>query len=765
MIIKRICCIVLFFAFIHVDHLRAQTVSFTIEGNFKEWPAKQWVHYEYLHQGKEYRDSVLANRGRFKLNGTLPEPTLLSVYTPAPNKFTVRDNIHLLVGPGKIRLKHGSKLKDASVQAPKLTTDYRSLELEIMPLRSRQAAIMIQARGSHQDSEQGRIKELNNEFTLLADSVRQSYIRFVQKNPGSFASLLAIKNLDGANFSSLEIHALFESLHRSVKQTPTGQLIASSYRTGLKTAIGAVLEDFTSLDTSRNPLSLSDITAKSKLTLVEFWASWCKPCREENPNLRKLYGEFHQDGFNILGVSLDRDLKSWRNAIDQDQLPWYHVSGLEYWNEPVVKQFGISGVPDSFLLDGDGRIVARGLRGDKLYEVVKSHLGLEMDSTDIANQRARFRQTDDPKEKEHIYKQLIVEKAFQSLQYADLFTASMESDIALLYLHNDDQHAFFTWAEKIDFPSVRERTLREGYRLLADRLETPADRAAFLRAPLDSMLTLRPWTEEQKGLYGSLMTPYMKALESDRQSNDLLAYMTPWYEESGHYFPSDISVDFDTLPGGITNAYAYQYARELHRQGELQRALDILTQAVEIGAFSLEELLVDQADFSNLPQLEEHVRHHLAEATRNYSDKVRRLLSKNTLDGAPLEPGKLKAKYIVIDFWGSWCLPCRFSHPKLIKIHEEYKVKGLEIISVAYEAPGPMENVRAKWVKAVKEDKMPWIQLLNNEDSDEFDAVREFAIGVFPTKILIDENFNKVATFQGGSSTDEFEALIKTLLK
>lgn len=131
-----------------------------------------------------------------------------------------------------------------------------------------------------------------------------------------------------------------------------------------KTASGAVAPDFTMNDTEGKPVSLSSF--KGKIVLVDFWASWCGPCRQENPNVVKLYQQYHGKGFDILGVSLDKDKEAWLKAIKDDNLAWNHVSDLQYWQNAAARLYGVNSIPQSFLLDKEGKIIAKGLRGEEL---------------------------------------------------------------------------------------------------------------------------------------------------------------------------------------------------------------------------------------------------------------------------------------------------------------------------------------------------------------------------------------------------------------
>ncbi|HTH31423.1 MAG TPA: TlpA disulfide reductase family protein, partial [Lacibacter sp.] len=123
---------------------------------------------------------------------------------------------------------------------------------------------------------------------------------------------------------------------------------------------------FAITDTSGNVLKLSSL--KGKYVLVDFWASWCVPCRKENPNVVKAYQQYHAKGFEIVGVSLDTKKDMWMKAIAKDGLNWYHVSDLKGWESGIVKELGVKVVPTSFLIDKDGKIIANNLRGELLWE-------------------------------------------------------------------------------------------------------------------------------------------------------------------------------------------------------------------------------------------------------------------------------------------------------------------------------------------------------------------------------------------------------------
>jgi peroxiredoxin len=132
--------------------------------------------------------------------------------------------------------------------------------------------------------------------------------------------------------------------------------------------------DFTLNDVNGKPVSLYSKLGP-KLLLIDFWAAWCQPCRQENPNVVKVYNEFHKKGFDVFGVSLDHSKDAWVKAIADDKLTWTHVSDLQWWNNAASKLYAVNSIPANFLLDETGKIIGKNLRGEALYNKVNEVLG------------------------------------------------------------------------------------------------------------------------------------------------------------------------------------------------------------------------------------------------------------------------------------------------------------------------------------------------------------------------------------------------------
>ena len=166
--------------------------------------------------------------------------------------------------------------------------------------------------------------------------------------------------------------SIYNDLAPSAKKGPFAEFIDKTIASSTFGQIGSALPDFTQNDVNGKPFTLSSL--KGKYVLVDFWASWCGPCRAENPNIVKAFNKFKSKKFTVLGVSLDQDKPKWLEAIKKDGLAWSHVSDLKYWNNAVAAQFGIQSIPASFLIDPAGKIIARDLRGADLDKFLETTL-------------------------------------------------------------------------------------------------------------------------------------------------------------------------------------------------------------------------------------------------------------------------------------------------------------------------------------------------------------------------------------------------------
>lgn len=209
------------------------------------------------------------------------------------------------------------------------------------------------------------INSLRKQNTVFQKDMDKLSENFVDKNPEAFLSVLLLENFVARQ--TLEIgktEKLFDKLSPEMKKTKSGIRVGEIIKSQSSVQMGKTAPNFSGKTPEGKTLSLKE--AMGKVTIVDFWASWCGPCRAENPGVVALYNEFHAKGLNIIGVSLDEDAAKWKDAIAKDNLSWTHISNLLYWKDPIAKLYGVKAIPATFILDASGNIVAKDLHGAEL---------------------------------------------------------------------------------------------------------------------------------------------------------------------------------------------------------------------------------------------------------------------------------------------------------------------------------------------------------------------------------------------------------------
>lgn len=306
-------------------------------------------------------------RGKFDLKATLDEPLATQLVVEG-----FSGGFMLFAEPGTTYSACLSEGEDFYIKGGVLNEDYMaqikasdSLRTVINGLQERYDALRAERKfrsaslvNDTLQTEKDRLRKLTDDFLVANDNVISAY---------TFYSNVVMHDLPLG-----ETRRMYSSLGSGARSSQFGRIFKERIARMAKTEGGAKAPDFTLNDTGGNPVTMSSI--KGKIKIIDFWASWCGPCRLNNPALRKLYDEFHGKGLEIIGVSLDTDKAAWEKAIEKDGLNWVNVSSLKGWDCDIVRLYNVTGVPALFILDEYGNIVATGLRGEQLRVFLEDNL-------------------------------------------------------------------------------------------------------------------------------------------------------------------------------------------------------------------------------------------------------------------------------------------------------------------------------------------------------------------------------------------------------
>ena len=363
------------------------THAFTISGKLKKMKdTAVRVYLYYVVDNNRVTDSAEVQNGKYRLTGYINEPVLsrLSVkYKSGQTGMEApvdmqKDVATLFLAPGKLRVTSIDSFSNIRVKGKGSSAhkDYKKFEALNKPFNDSMQALSDVYNQYRNEGKAAKMKQVEDQAGLLEKSIKENVFHsFIKNHPASPVSLLILQQYAGHDINIDEIEPLFNQLSATVKAWPSALQFKERMDIAKRTSIGQMAADFTQADTLGNPVSLSSL--RGKYLLVDFWASWCGPCRAENPNVVNAFNKYKDKGFSVLGVSLDRPgaKAAWLKAIHDDKLAWTHVSDLQFWNNAVAQLYGIQSIPQNLLLDPTGRIIGKNLRGQDLHNKLEEVLG------------------------------------------------------------------------------------------------------------------------------------------------------------------------------------------------------------------------------------------------------------------------------------------------------------------------------------------------------------------------------------------------------
>lgn len=337
--------------------------EYVVKGKIEGWPSK-YIRFE--RKGNfPGKDSVENKDGSFEFRGKIEGPTnafLVSLDGEEPKyKF-------LFLEPGNIEI-HGqyANLEEAKVTGSKSTDEYYEIK-NIHKTLGDQIDSLYQVLGNEKD--ETKTKSISNEIKSLTEKNIEISKTFIKEHPSSPATVYELAGLS-QDLSYTELKKLYDLLDPKLIASVQAEDINAYMKNLANIEIGKIAPDIAQKDTAGNTIKLQDF--RGKYVLVDFWASWCIPCRRENPNLLAAYKSYKDKGFEILGVSIDSKAEEWRwkRAIENDGVIWPQISDLQGNKNEAAVTYAVQVIPSNFLIGPDGKIIAKNLVGEKLQEKLK----------------------------------------------------------------------------------------------------------------------------------------------------------------------------------------------------------------------------------------------------------------------------------------------------------------------------------------------------------------------------------------------------------
>jgi peroxiredoxin len=355
--------------------------AFSIKGKIGglNAPARAYLIYQY--GSNKVIDSAIITAGDYNFTGQIVNPSnaIMVIDHDGVGFDKLNDKADILrfyIDKGDFSITSPDSVSKAKITGSRINDENIKLNALLAPLQAKAKKLsddMNAATPAQKESADFKASVRSRQKELQATQ-RTLLQQFITANPNSYLSLLALYSVDGPSPNPAVIEPLYNSLSNEVKSTETAKVFKKSLDALMVTAPGSMAPDFTQNDVNGVPVKLSSF--KGKYVLIDFWASWCGPCRQENPNVVKAFNKYKDKNFTVLGVSLDKPegRDNWLAAIKADGLNWTQVSDLKYWSNAAAGLYYVSSIPANFLIGPDGKIIAKDLRGDDLEDKLKELL-------------------------------------------------------------------------------------------------------------------------------------------------------------------------------------------------------------------------------------------------------------------------------------------------------------------------------------------------------------------------------------------------------
>lgn len=365
--------IVLFMAFFCFYSSYAQGEGFTLTIKAPYASAQDKAFLCYSKDGSIHVDSVEHKNNSFRIKGNIAHPQRAVVYLAPGNtdffnspKTTPGITVYLESGTIQLTIGEGG-VQDTEISGTKLNNEYQQLILLSRPFKQKEAHMEADFSAAKSNRDTEKMNQLQQDYMKLLKERQEVEKGFFSAHLDSEVSLDWLYQFVDPYQDKKEAETMFSMLSERLQNTRSGKMYANRLASIVTVELGDIAPAIFSKSPEGKDLSLSSVS-KDNYVLIDFWASWCGPCRKENPVLVEAYKEFHPKNFEILGVSLDNSRDAWITAIGKDNLLWPQVSDLGGWESGIAAQYGVRSIPANFLIDPQGKVIAKNLRGEELKQ-------------------------------------------------------------------------------------------------------------------------------------------------------------------------------------------------------------------------------------------------------------------------------------------------------------------------------------------------------------------------------------------------------------